>query len=166
MLPMRVDGPPRIRYTRLGFSPQAIFRPERAPGNFISCTVRAGISFRIALRPPIRFAEPGNAWMVVIPPAIASGICGSCGQNECSAHTSAVTGFEHSAVLTLDSVGDGISSTISVTSVRGCRTVQVIRDPHSWGYVYGAVTEHLGYRRGDGEGTVMALAAYGDPNRF
>src|SRR5881394_2093848 len=27
-----------------------------------------------------------------IPPAIASGICGSCGQNECSAHTSAVTG--------------------------------------------------------------------------
>src|SRR5437870_13849605 len=31
--------------------------------------------------------------MVVIPPAIASGICGSCGQNECTAHTSAVTGF-------------------------------------------------------------------------
>ena len=31
--------------------------------------------------------------MVVMPPAIASGICGSCGQNECSAHTSAVTGF-------------------------------------------------------------------------
>src|SRR2546430_472632 len=30
--------------------------------------------------------------MVVIPPAIASGICGSCGQNECSAQTSAVTG--------------------------------------------------------------------------
>src|SRR3989442_4492667 len=31
--------------------------------------------------------------MVVMPPAIANGICGSCGQNECSAHTSAVTGF-------------------------------------------------------------------------
>src|SRR5213593_5074779 len=93
MLPMRVEGPPRMRYTRLGFSPQAIFRPERAPGNFISCTVRAGMSLRIALRPPIKFAEPGSAWIVVIPPAIASGICGSCGQNECSAHTSAVTGF-------------------------------------------------------------------------
>ncbi len=51
------------------------------------------MSFRIALRPPIRLAEPGSAWMVVIPPAIASGICGSWGQNECSAHTSAVTGF-------------------------------------------------------------------------
>src|SRR6266550_689901 len=93
MLPIRVDGPPRMRYTRLGYSPQAIFRPERAPGNFISCTVRAGMSFRIALRPPIRFAEPGRAWIEVIPPAIASGICGSCGQKECSAQTSAVTGF-------------------------------------------------------------------------
>src|ERR1044071_4829246 len=31
--------------------------------------------------------------MVVIPPAIASGIWGSWGQNECSAQTSAVTGF-------------------------------------------------------------------------
>src|SRR5574341_176876 len=28
-----------------------------------------------------------------MPPAIASGICGSCGQKECSAQTSAVTGF-------------------------------------------------------------------------
>src|SRR6266513_1377258 len=93
MLPMRVDGPPRMRYTRLGFSPQAIFRPYRAPGNFIACTVRAGTSFRMALRPPIRLADPGSAWMVVIPPAIARGICGSCGQNECSAQTSAVTGF-------------------------------------------------------------------------
>src|SRR5438034_4930067 len=93
MLPIRVEGPPRRPYTRFGFSPHAIFRPYRAPGNFISCTVRAGMSLRIALRPPIRFAEPGSAWIVVIPPAMASGICGSCGQNECSAHTSAVTGF-------------------------------------------------------------------------
>src|SRR5262245_42570241 len=41
----------------------------------------------------MRFADPGSAWIVVTPPAIASGICGSCGQNECSAQTSAVTGF-------------------------------------------------------------------------
>ena len=47
----------------------------------------------MALRPPIRFAEPGSAWIVVIPPAMARGICGSCGQNECSAQTSAVTGL-------------------------------------------------------------------------
>src|SRR5690348_18005015 len=46
----------------------------------------------MALRPPIRLADPGRASMVVTPPAIASGICGSCGQNECSAQTSAVLG--------------------------------------------------------------------------
>ncbi|MGH3935546.1 MAG: carbamoyltransferase N-terminal domain-containing protein, partial [Pseudonocardiaceae bacterium] len=34
------------------------------------------------------------------------------------------------------------------------------------GYAYGAVTEHLGWRRGDEEGPVMALAALGDPTRF
>lgn len=41
-----------------------------------------------------------------------------------------------------------------------------IHDPASLGYVYGAVTQHLGWRRGDEEGTVMALAALGDPTRF
>nr|MDT0665009.1 carbamoyltransferase N-terminal domain-containing protein [Micromonospora sp. DSM 115978] len=44
--------------------------------------------------------------------------------------------------------------------------LHTIDDPASLGYVYGAVTEHLGWRRGDEEGTVMALAACGDPGRF
>ncbi|WP_372352368.1 carbamoyltransferase N-terminal domain-containing protein [Streptomyces sp. KL116D] len=44
--------------------------------------------------------------------------------------------------------------------------LEAINDPASLGYVYGAVTEHLGWRRGDEEGTVMALAALGDPARF
>ena len=35
-LPMRVAGPPFCPYTRFGFSPQAIFRPHGAPGNFIA----------------------------------------------------------------------------------------------------------------------------------
>src|SRR5258708_34478894 len=101
MLPMRVEGPPRLPYTRLGFSPHAIFSPYGALGNFMLCTVRDGTSFSTAERPPIRFAEPGSAWIVVTPPAMASGICGSCGQNEGSAQTSAVTGFV--AALPFDS---------------------------------------------------------------
>jgi len=40
--------------------------------------------------------------------------------------------------------------------------VAAVGDPHSLGYGYGAVTVHLGWRRGDEEGTVMALAALGD----
>src|SRR3954464_12897336 len=89
---MRVDGP-RDEYTRFGFSPHAIFSPYFAPGNFIPCTDRDGTTLRIALRPPIRLAEPGSTWSVVTPPARLRGNCGSCGHTECSAHTFAVTGF-------------------------------------------------------------------------
>src|SRR5215475_8923610 len=89
---MRVDGP-RDWYTRLGFSPQAIFRPYFAPGNFMSCTVRPGTTFSTTLRPPNRFADPGSTCSVVTPPARLRGNCGSCGHTECSAQTSAVFGL-------------------------------------------------------------------------
>src|SRR6266571_4932162 len=39
----------------------------------MSCTDRAGISFKTALRPPIRSAEPGSARIAVTPPAILIG---------------------------------------------------------------------------------------------
>src|SRR3954464_2263237 len=92
---MRVDGP-RDEYTRFGFSPHAIFSPYFAPGNFIPCTDRDGTTLRIALRPPIRLAEPGSTWSVVTPPARLRGNCGSCGHTECSAHTCGVVGLDAS----------------------------------------------------------------------
>src|SRR5205085_11797664 len=67
-------------------------QPGETPGNFFPGPVRAGINSGTGRAPPMRLAEPGSAWIVVTPPAMASGICGSCGQNECSAQTSAVTG--------------------------------------------------------------------------
>src|SRR6266849_10333479 len=92
---MRVDGP-FCSYTRFGFSPQAILSPYFAPGNFIPWTVREGTNFKTTLRPPIKLAEPGRTCIVVKPPARARGICGSCGQTECSAQTLAVTGLVNS----------------------------------------------------------------------
>ena len=80
------------------------------------------------------------------------------------------SGFEEAAVLVVDSLGE--THTTSVAHARAqdegvrYRQVEAISDPASLGYVYGAVTEHLGWRRGDEEGTVMALAALGDPGRF
>lgn len=74
------------------------------------------------------------------------------------------------AVLVVDSLGERVTTSISHAhrSRTGIelRRVHNITDPASLGYVYGAVTEHLGWRRGDEEGTVMALAALGDPARF
>src|SRR5688500_5555870 len=89
---MRVDGP-RLAYTRFGFSPQAIFNPYFAPGNFIPCTVRDGTTLSVTPRPPNRLADPGSTWIVVTPPARLRGNCGSCGHTECSAQTCDVFGF-------------------------------------------------------------------------
>ena len=82
----------------------------------------------------------------------------------------ASSGYEEAAVLVVDSLGEVQSTSIGHgrRTDPGCRydIVEAIEDPASLGYAYGAVTEHLGWRRGDEEGTVMALAALGDPRRF
>lgn len=79
--------------------------------------------------------------------------------------------YEDAAVLVADSFGELQSTTINHVRRDGAgqcsyRILEGIADPASLGYAYGAVTEHLGWRRGDEEGTVMALAALGDPERF
>ncbi|GIM97948.1 carbamoyltransferase family protein [Paractinoplanes toevensis] len=83
----------------------------------------------------------------------------------------ASSSYDAAAVLVVDSLGEVQTTTLGSgrrLAGGGCRTtiVEDIADPASLGYAYGAVTEHLGWRRGDEEGTVMALAALGDPTRF
>lgn len=83
----------------------------------------------------------------------------------------AASGFDEAAVLVVDSLGETQTTTIAhgrkpLPGRPVVRAVHAIDDPASLGYVYGAVTMHLGWRRGDEEGTVMALAALGDPARF
>ncbi|MEV0351519.1 carbamoyltransferase C-terminal domain-containing protein [Nonomuraea sp. NPDC050680] len=83
----------------------------------------------------------------------------------------AASGWESAAVLVVDSLGEAQTTTLAIgrQSEPGRPVVHplhALSDPASLGYAYGAVTEHLGWRRGDEEGTVMALAALGDPARF
>src|SRR5688572_4330819 len=105
---MPVEGPPRLPYTRFGFSPHAIFSPCGAPGNFMPCTEREGTFLMVTPRPPNRLAEPGSTWSAVMPPASASAKFGSCGQIECSAQTCAVFGLVASLPSLCDSMeGDG-----------------------------------------------------------
>lgn len=77
-----------------------------------------------------------------------------------------LSAFDQAAVLTIDSIGERATTTISLGEGHSIRRIESIFDPHSLGYLYGAVTQHLGFKRGDGEGTVMGLASYGDPSRF
>lgn len=73
---------------------------------------------------------------------------------------------EPCVVLTVDGVGDGISTAIwhGMGSTLAPRA-RWGRDG-SLGWFYGMVTEALGWQHGDGEGTTMVLAAYGDPTRL
>jgi carbamoyltransferase len=78
--------------------------------------------------------------------------------------------YADAAVLVVDSLGEVQTTTMGHAQRNGgrpaYRILRALNDPASLGYAYGAVTEHLGWRRGDEEGTVMALAALGDPARF
>lgn len=80
------------------------------------------------------------------------------------------SGYEDAGVLIVDSLGEIQTTTIwrahAEPPAPALDLTHEVQDPASLGYVYGAVTEHLGWRRGDEEGTVMALAALGDPARF
>lgn len=73
-----------------------------------------------------------------------------------------LSSFDHAAILTIDSIGERATTTISIGQGASIQPIDAIYDPDSLGYLYGAVTQHLGYKRGDGEGTVMALASFGD----
>ena len=87
MLPMRVEGPRLLAVDPLGVLAAGHLQPIGAPGNFISCTVRRGMSRSVATGRRSGWPSREATCMTVTPPAMASGICGSCGQNECSAHT-------------------------------------------------------------------------------
>lgn len=75
--------------------------------------------------------------------------------------------YAFAAVVTIDSIGESRTTSVELHR-RWEEPRRLLSEFHtdSLGYAYGAVTEHLGYRRGDEEGTVMALAALGDASRF
>ncbi|MEV4334303.1 carbamoyltransferase C-terminal domain-containing protein [Streptomyces sp. NPDC049597] len=77
-------------------------------------------------------------------------------------------GWHDRDVLVVDSIGEAATTSMGGWN-RAARSLDLRAltfDTDSLGYVYGALTDHLGFRMRDEEGTVMALAAYGDPSRF
>lgn len=73
------------------------------------------------------------------------------------------SGFESCAVITIDGLGDGVSSTISAFS--NGQLVRVAASParHSLGVFFEHVTNLLNMRELEDEGKVMALADYAAP---
>jgi carbamoyltransferase len=71
------------------------------------------------------------------------------------------SGFEEAAVLTLDRGGDFISTTTGHGRLGRLQALGEVRNPHSLGEVYTAVTSWLGFQPNADEGKVMGLAPYG-----
>lgn len=75
-----------------------------------------------------------------------------------------VSPFEESAILTADGVGEWASLTYGIGKGDNIKILKEIRFPDSLGLLYTAVTAYLGFKANQEEGTVMGLAAYGQPS--
>jgi carbamoyltransferase len=69
--------------------------------------------------------------------------------------------FDEAAVLTVDRGGDFLSTTLGHGRGNTLTSLKEIRNPHSLGEMYTAVTWWLGFHPNADEGKVMGLAPYG-----
>jgi len=74
-----------------------------------------------------------------------------------------VSPYEEAAIMSLDGMGDFVSSKWGVGTGTDITTYGQVEYPHSLGYLYSAITQYLGFRDYGDEEKVMGLASYGDP---
>ena len=68
-------------------------------------------------------------------------------------------------IVTMDGIGDAVSTAVWLGEGNTVEPLARWGREASLGWFYGNVTEALGWQHGDGEGTTMGLAAYGDAGR-
>jgi len=73
------------------------------------------------------------------------------------------SGFERSALITIDGTGERKSCTIGKAEGNTFTRYKTTLWPHSLGHVYAAATQHLGFKILEDEYKVMGLSAYGKP---
>jgi len=72
---------------------------------------------------------------------------------------------EKCLVFTIDGSGDEVSTAVWEAEGTNIKPLKKYYKEASLGWSYSIVTEGLHYWHGDGEGTVMGLAPYGDPDK-
>lgn len=77
-----------------------------------------------------------------------------------------VSPFDQAAILSIDRGGDFLSTLLAVGEGNTIKTLKFMRNPHSVGEFYTAITAYLGFTPNSGEGKVMGLAPYGDETYF
>lgn len=73
------------------------------------------------------------------------------------------SGFEESAILTVDGVGDWATTTYGFGRGPNIERFEQVDFPDSLGFFYSAITGYLGFEVNEGEYKVMGLAPYGEP---
>ena len=71
--------------------------------------------------------------------------------------------FKDAAVLTMDGVGEWVTTSTSIGRGNTLETLTEIHFPHSLGLLYSAFTYYTGFKVNSGEYKVMGLAPYGEP---
>jgi carbamoyltransferase len=71
--------------------------------------------------------------------------------------------FDEAAILTVDGVGEWVTTTCGVGRGNEIRLLKQIEFPHSIGLLYSAFTAFLGFEVNEGEYKVMGMAPYGLP---
>jgi carbamoyltransferase len=73
------------------------------------------------------------------------------------------SGFDSSAILTCDGVGEWTTTAWGIARNNKIELKKEIKFPHSLGLFYSAFTQFLGFQVNEGEFKVMGLAPYGKP---
>ena len=77
-----------------------------------------------------------------------------------------VSPFKTAAIFTVDNNGDGLSSRLGIGDGSSIETLRTFPIAESIGNVYYLTTQFLGFGEESGEGKVMGLSSYGDPEKF
>lgn len=75
-----------------------------------------------------------------------------------------VSGFESSAILSIDGSGEVATALLAIAKDNKIIKLKEIYFPNSVGLLYNTVTQFLGFKIDNGEGKVMGLAPYGKPS--
>lgn len=125
---------------------------KRLPGTWRRLFLQPAVDLNLYLRKPVFRMRQGFVGKLI-----------SVGHHE--AHAAAAffaSPFEESAVLSIDRGGDYLSTWLGYGKGNTLKPLAYVRQPHSIGEVYAAVTDYLGFLPNCDEGKVMGLAPYGD----
>ena len=74
--------------------------------------------------------------------------------------------YKHSAILSIDGVGEWETTTISLGENDTITKLYSVDFPNSLGMLYSTITAYLGFKPNEGEYKVMGLAPYGNPSKY